>query len=61
MYLTASRNIKNLDNIPGIHLRVTNIGINFLLRYPGQTFAVIIGRSKWCSASCITSNYRGEL
>jgi opacity protein-like surface antigen len=36
-------NIKNLDNIPGIHLRVTNVGINFLLRYPGQTFQPYAG------------------
>ena len=28
-------NIKNLDNIPGIHLRVTNVGFNLILRYPG--------------------------
>jgi opacity protein-like surface antigen len=36
-------NIKNLDNIPGIHLRVTNVGINLLLRYPGQTFQPYAG------------------
>lgn len=36
-------NIKNLDNIPGIHLGVTNVGINLLLRYPGQTFQPYIG------------------
>jgi len=36
-------NIKNLDNIPGIHLRVTNVGLNFLLRYPGQTFQPYAG------------------
>lgn len=36
-------NIKNLDNIPGIHLGVTNVGINLLLRYPGQTFQPYVG------------------
>ncbi|MGH7233047.1 MAG: outer membrane protein [Nitrospiraceae bacterium] len=27
--------IKNLDNIPGIHLRVTTAALNFVIRYPG--------------------------
>lgn len=36
-------NIKNLDNIPGIHLGVTNVGLNLLLRYPGQTFQPYVG------------------
>ena len=36
-------NIKNLDNIPGIHLRVTNVGLNLLLRYPGETFQPYAG------------------
>jgi opacity protein-like surface antigen len=36
-------NIKNLDNIPGIHLGVTNVGLNLLLRYPGQTFQPYAG------------------
>jgi Outer membrane protein beta-barrel domain len=36
-------NIKNLDDIPGIHLGVTNVGINLLLRYPGQTFQPYVG------------------
>jgi opacity protein-like surface antigen len=36
-------NIKNLDDIPGIHLRVTNVGLNLILRYPGQTFQPYIG------------------
>lgn len=36
-------NIKNLDNVPGIHLGVTNVGINLLLRYPGQTFQPYVG------------------
>jgi len=36
-------NIKNLDNIPGIPLGVTNVGINLLLRYPGPTFQPYVG------------------
>ena len=36
-------NIKGVGDIPGIHLRVTNVGINLLLRYPGQTFQPYIG------------------
>ena len=36
-------NIKNLDDVPGIHMRVTNVGINLLLRYPGQTFQPYVG------------------
>ena len=36
-------NIKNLDDIPGIHLRVTNVGANLILRYPGETFQPYIG------------------
>ena len=36
-------NIKNLDNIPGIPLGVTNVGINLLMRYPGPTFQPYIG------------------
>lgn len=35
--------IKNLDNIPGIHMRVTTAGINFLVRYPGLTFQPYAG------------------
>jgi opacity protein-like surface antigen len=36
-------NIKNLDDIPGIHFGVTNVGINLLLRYPGPTFQPYVG------------------
>jgi opacity protein-like surface antigen len=36
-------NIKNLDDVPGIHLGVTNAGVNLLLRYPGQTFQPYVG------------------
>lgn len=35
--------LKNLDDIPGIHLAVTTIGANILLRYPGLTFQPYIG------------------
>jgi opacity protein-like surface antigen len=36
-------NIKAVGDIPGIHLRVTNVGLNLLLRYPGQTFQPYVG------------------
>jgi opacity protein-like surface antigen len=36
-------NIKNLDDVPGIHLGVTNVGLNLLMRYPGQTFQPYAG------------------
>jgi len=36
--LYSSPHIKNLDDIPGIHLSVANIGFHFLMRYPGLTF-----------------------
>lgn len=36
-------NIKGMGDIPGIHLRVTNVGLNLLLRYPGQTFQPYVG------------------
>jgi len=36
-------NIKQLGDIPGIHLRVTNVGLNLMLRYPGQTFQPYVG------------------
>lgn len=36
-------NIKSMGDIPGIHLRVTNVGLNLLLRYPGQTFQPYVG------------------
>jgi opacity protein-like surface antigen len=35
--------VKNLDDIPGIHLGVTNVGANILLRYPGVTFQPYLG------------------
>jgi opacity protein-like surface antigen len=39
----STPHIKNLDNVPGIHMRVTNVGINVLFRYPGQTFQPYAG------------------
>jgi len=39
----STPHVKNLDEIPGIHLAVTNIGANILLRYPGVTFQPYIG------------------
>ena len=41
--LQTTPNIKNLDDIPGIHLRMTTVGINFLARYPGRTFQPYAG------------------
>ena len=39
----SSPHVKNLDEIPGIHLAVTNIGMNVMLRYPGKTFQPYVG------------------
>lgn len=39
----SSPHVKNLDDVPGIHLTVTNIGVNILLRYPGVTFQPYLG------------------
>ncbi|MBI4001248.1 MAG: porin family protein [Nitrospira defluvii] len=39
----STPHIKNLDDVPGIHLSVTNIGANVLLRYPGVTWQPYIG------------------
>lgn len=39
----SSPHIKQLDNAPGIHLGVTNVGLNILFRYPGQTFQPYAG------------------
>ena len=35
--------IKNLDNIPGIHLRVTTAALNFIVRYPGLSIQPYAG------------------
>jgi hypothetical protein len=34
----STPHIKNLDEIPGIHMRVTQVGLNLIARYPGVTF-----------------------
>ncbi|MGH7219915.1 MAG: outer membrane protein [Nitrospiraceae bacterium] len=39
----STPHVKNLDEIPGIHLAVTNIGANILLRYPGMTYQPYLG------------------
>ena len=39
----STPHIKNLGEAPGIHMRVTNVGINLLLRYPGKTFQPYAG------------------
>jgi opacity protein-like surface antigen len=41
--LYSNPRIKNLDDIPGIHLGVTNIGFHLLARYPGMTFQPYAG------------------
>ena len=41
--LYSNPHIKNLDDIPGIHLSVTNIGLHMLGRYPGSTFQPYVG------------------
>ena len=35
--------IKNLDDVPGIHMRVTTAAVNFILRYPGETYQPYAG------------------
>jgi len=39
----STPHVKNLDNSPGIHLAVTNVGANILLRYPGVTYQPYLG------------------
>lgn len=39
----STPHVKNLGNSPGIHLAVTNVGANILLRYPGVTFQPYLG------------------
>jgi opacity protein-like surface antigen len=41
--LHTTPHVKGLDDAPGIHLRVTSVGINFLARYPGRTFQPYVG------------------
>lgn len=39
----STPHVKNLGESPGIHLAVTNVGANILLRYPGVTFQPYLG------------------
>ncbi|ULA67792.1 MAG: OMPb-brl domain-containing protein [Nitrospira sp.] len=39
----STPHVKNLDDVPGFHMRVTNVGINLLARYPGVTFQPYAG------------------
>jgi opacity protein-like surface antigen len=41
--LQTTPHIKSLDDVPGIHLRMTTVGVNLLARYPGRTFQPYIG------------------
>lgn len=41
--LYSNPHIKNLDDVPGVHLGVTNIGLHLLARYPGMTFQPYVG------------------
>ena len=41
--LRTTPHIKNLDDVPGIHLNVTTIAVNILARYPGRTFQPYVG------------------
>ena len=39
----STPHVKNLGDSPGIHLAVTNVGANIVLRYPGVTFQPYLG------------------
>lgn len=39
----STPHIKQHNDAPGIHMRVTNVGVNLLLRYPGLTFQPYLG------------------
>lgn len=41
--LHSTPHIKNVDNLEGIHLRMTNVGIHLLARYPGKTYQPYVG------------------
>lgn len=41
--LQTTPHIKNLGDIPGIHLRLTSVGMNLIARYPGRTFQPYAG------------------
>ncbi|NOS82450.1 MAG: porin family protein [Nitrospira sp.] len=39
----STPHVKSLGDSPGIHMAVTNVGTNILLRYPGVTFQPYLG------------------
>ena len=39
----STPHVKNLDDVPGFHMRVTNVGVNLVARYPGVTFQPYAG------------------
>ncbi|HSF66465.1 MAG TPA: outer membrane beta-barrel protein [Nitrospiraceae bacterium] len=39
----STPHVKSLGDSPGIHLAVTNVGANIVLRYPGMTFQPYLG------------------
>jgi opacity protein-like surface antigen len=41
--LQTTPHIKQLDTDPGIHMRVTTVGANFIARYPGRTVQPYVG------------------
>ncbi|MBI5671890.1 MAG: porin family protein [Nitrospirae bacterium] len=41
--LNTTPHIKQLDADPGIHMRVTTVGVNFIGRYPGRTLQPYVG------------------
>lgn len=41
--LHSTPHVKNLDDVPGIQQRITNIGLHLLLRYPGKTYQPYFG------------------
>ncbi len=41
--LHTTPHIKQLDTDPGVHMRVTTVGANFIARYPGRTLQPYVG------------------
>ncbi len=41
--LHSNPHIKSFSDLPGINVRMTNIGIHLLLRYPGKTYQPYVG------------------
>ena len=39
----STPHIKNFEELPGIHMRVTQVGLNLIARYPGVTFQPYAG------------------